>query len=405
MPDKIIPRGIKLLADNGVVIDRDWWLKVRGGSNTQPLPCMCACMYACASACLLAALPACLPAGRCCSPPADLYHRPGRPCLLAPPRPQEAEASEKSHPPMLATCRAIVKEVVGHGVEEEDRKRTWMADAGKGQGRAGGGKSSGSFCGGKRGQPPATCHKACTVFYTYPLPLPPLCLPHTPTPLPLPAEECLRRGSVETARTIYDHACSVFPGKKSIWRRAAQLEKAHGTGESLDAMLRKAVKFCPQAEVLWLMAAKEKWLSGGQRMGLRGWGLVWATQQCVWGTCSAPPSTSRWLAPAPPAHMPTCSHAHVGLTPSVFFLSSCLSFFLPAWLQVTWRAPAPSLRRHSSATQTRRRSGWQPSRLSLKTRSLTGPGGCLVWLFAVCWRGCLVVWLSSGVVVWSCGGC
>lgn len=31
---------------------------------------------------------------------------------------------------MVATCRAIVKEVVGHGVEEEDRKRTWMADAG-----------------------------------------------------------------------------------------------------------------------------------------------------------------------------------------------------------------------------------------------------------------------------------
>jgi hypothetical protein len=40
---------------------------------------------------------------------------------------------------MLATCRAIVKEVVGHGVEEEDRKRTWMADAGKqGQGQEGG---------------------------------------------------------------------------------------------------------------------------------------------------------------------------------------------------------------------------------------------------------------------------
>lgn len=143
MPDKIIPRGIKSLATNGVVIDRDWWLK-------------------------------------------------------------EAEASEKSQPPMAATCRAIVKEVVGHGVEEQDRKRTWMADA----------------------------------------------------------EECMRRGSVETARAIYAHALSVFPGKKSIWRRAAQLEKAAGSRESLDALLRKAVQYCPQAEVLWLMAAKEKWLSG-----------------------------------------------------------------------------------------------------------------------------------------------
>lgn len=35
---------------------------------------------------------------------------------------------------MVSTCRAIVKEVVGHGVEEEDRKRTWMADAGGSKG-------------------------------------------------------------------------------------------------------------------------------------------------------------------------------------------------------------------------------------------------------------------------------
>jgi pre-mRNA-processing factor 6 len=31
---------------------------------------------------------------------------------------------------------------------------------------------------------------------------------------------------------------------------------------SLDAILSQAVKFCPQAEVLWLMSAKEKWLAG-----------------------------------------------------------------------------------------------------------------------------------------------
>lgn len=36
---------------------------------------------------------------------------------------------------MVGTCRAIVKEVVGLGVEEEDRKRTWMADAGAHRGR------------------------------------------------------------------------------------------------------------------------------------------------------------------------------------------------------------------------------------------------------------------------------
>src|ERR1700733_3413367 len=32
--------------------------------------------------------------------------------------------------------------------------------------------------------------------------------------------------------------------------------------ESLDAVLSRAVHHCPQAEVLWLMSAKEKWLAG-----------------------------------------------------------------------------------------------------------------------------------------------
>ena len=42
---------------------------------------------------------------------------------------QEAEAAEQASPPMVATCHAIVKAVIGIGVEEEDRKRTWKADA------------------------------------------------------------------------------------------------------------------------------------------------------------------------------------------------------------------------------------------------------------------------------------
>ena len=54
----------------------------------------------------------------------------------------------------------------------------------------------------------------------------------------------------------------VFPTKKSVWVRAAQHEKGHGTAESLDALLRKAVSYCPHAQVLWLMGAKEKWLAG-----------------------------------------------------------------------------------------------------------------------------------------------
>lgn len=89
---------------------------------------------------------------------------------------------------MTATCLACVKAVIDLGIEEEDRKRTWMADA----------------------------------------------------------DEAIKRGSVETARAIYGHALSVFPGKKSIWRRAAQLEKAKGSKDTLDSILKKAVTYCPQ---------------------------------------------------------------------------------------------------------------------------------------------------------------
>ncbi|KAK9152210.1 hypothetical protein Syun_010519 [Stephania yunnanensis] len=43
---------------------------------------------------------------------------------------------------------------------------------------------------------------------------------------------------------------------------APQLEKGHGTRESLDILHGKAVSYNPQAEVLWLRGAKEKWLAG-----------------------------------------------------------------------------------------------------------------------------------------------
>ena len=36
----------------------------------------------------------------------------------------------------------------------------------------------------------------------------------------------------------------------------------HFHSESLQAILAQAVNYCPQAEVLWLMAAKEKWMAG-----------------------------------------------------------------------------------------------------------------------------------------------
>ncbi|PRP84246.1 hypothetical protein PROFUN_08266 [Planoprotostelium fungivorum] len=139
--DMIVKRALKTLTNNAVVIERDQWMK-------------------------------------------------------------EAENAEKSGAPK--TCRAIIKEVIGLNVEEEDRKRVWIEDA----------------------------------------------------------EGALSREAVETARAIYEHALSIFPGKKSLYLRVAHLEKVHGTRESLENVLSKAVKHCPQAEILWLMAAKEKWMNG-----------------------------------------------------------------------------------------------------------------------------------------------
>ena len=114
---------------------------------------------------------------------------------------REAENAERNG--AVVTCQSIIKETIGIGVEDEDRKRTWMDDA----------------------------------------------------------EARIANGCLETARAIYAHALTVFPTKKSIWLRVAHLEKNHGTKEALDSVLREATKSCPKSEVLWLMAAKEKWLA------------------------------------------------------------------------------------------------------------------------------------------------
>ena len=50
----------------------------------------------------------------------------------------------------------------------------------------------------------------------------------------------------------------VFPDRRDLWRCVADLEEAHGTHESLDKLLARAVECCPRAEILWLMWAKEK---------------------------------------------------------------------------------------------------------------------------------------------------
>jgi pre-mRNA-processing factor 6 len=109
------------------------------------------------------------------------------------------------------TCAAIVRNSLWRGVEADDRKRTWMDDA----------------------------------------------------------SSCLVRSSVETARAVYAHALGVFPTKKGLWKAACDLERKHGTSDTLDAMLATATKQCPQAEILWLIWAKEKWQTKGDVAGAR----------------------------------------------------------------------------------------------------------------------------------------
>ena len=115
---------------------------------------------------------------------------------------KEAEVAEKAGSPK--TCFEIVRVTIGIDVEDADKKRTWKADA----------------------------------------------------------AECMGRQSYETARAIYKVATDTFPGKKSAWIAAAELERVVGDSEAMDAVLKNAVKRCPRAVVLWLMAAKELWVRG-----------------------------------------------------------------------------------------------------------------------------------------------
>ena len=165
MIGKIVERAVKSLGNHGVSIDREYWLK-------------------------------------------------------------EAEAAEKNEPPSLVVCREIVRVTIGSGVEEEDMKRTWKADAVR------------FFFISVR----AIGLTSCSIY----------CL----------QAECQKRGSVHTARAVLSHACGLFPAKKGLWVLAARLEKSVNDSAAMDAILKRAVVHCPRAEILWLMAAKERWLCG-----------------------------------------------------------------------------------------------------------------------------------------------
>ena len=108
------------------------------------------------------------------------------------------------------TSQAIIQNIIAIGVEDEDKKHTWMEDA----------------------------------------------------------EAFITQGALKCARAVYAFTLNTFPKKKSIWTRAAFFEREHGTAENYEALLKKATESCPDAESLWLMYAKSRW-QGGDVEGAR----------------------------------------------------------------------------------------------------------------------------------------
>eukprot|EP00053_Salpingoeca_punica_P018929 m.188305 g.188305 ORF g.188305 m.188305 type:complete len:922 (+) comp17534_c0_seq2:46-2811(+) len=114
---------------------------------------------------------------------------------------EDAERCDKSGSPL--TAQAIVRTVVGVGIEDQDRLETWMHDC----------------------------------------------------------EAMVEHGAYNCARAVYAHALTLFPSDENLWLKAAFFEREHGTSASLIEHLKQAVARCPRAEVLWLMRAKALWLA------------------------------------------------------------------------------------------------------------------------------------------------
>lgn len=115
----------------------------------------------------------------------------------------EAEQCEEEGAPL--TCQAIVEQTLGWGLDEDDdRKKIWQDDA----------KSS------------------------------------------------IVRGRYQTARSMFAYAIRVFTSSSTLWLAAADMERNHGTRDSLAELLSRSVEACPTNEVLWMQLAREKWNQG-----------------------------------------------------------------------------------------------------------------------------------------------
>lgn len=115
---------------------------------------------------------------------------------------KDAQECEKQG--AILTCHAIINATLGQGLDEEDRKATWLDDA-----------------------------KLAT-----------------------------ENSAFETARAIYAYALRRFPESKSLWLATVNLERAHGTKANLWEVLDRATKASPKTEAFWLLYAREKSKTG-----------------------------------------------------------------------------------------------------------------------------------------------
>ncbi|PIC30868.1 hypothetical protein B9Z55_021964 [Caenorhabditis nigoni] len=101
------------------------------------------------------------------------------------------------------TCQAIIRNVISLGVEDEDKRTTWLGDA----------------------------------------------------------ENFEKENAFVCVRAVYAVALKEYPRKKSIWDAAINFEREHGSLDEHEAILLKACEVVPEVENYWLMLAKLRFVN------------------------------------------------------------------------------------------------------------------------------------------------
>lgn len=67
----------------------------------------------------------------------------------------------------------------------------------------------------------------------------------------------------DVSRAIYARLSRTFPSRTDLWQSYAAFERRNEDRSRVQGVLEEAVGYCPQAETLWLMLAKDKWKTNG----------------------------------------------------------------------------------------------------------------------------------------------